>query len=105
MKLSRSAKLRFTDGRTGAAIAAHIKLNAPANRISRISRDGVVTIHLTARSIPEVDAVLTAYFSNLLTVDSTRVEVVGKEESLDRLITVTGMPAAELQQRIMAVAS
>jgi hypothetical protein len=103
MKLFRSAKLRFTDGRTGAAIATHIKLNAPSNRISRINRDGIVTIHLTARSIVEIEPVLKAFVANLLSVTPTRIEVVGKDESPDRLVTVTGMSAAELQQKIMAV--
>jgi hypothetical protein len=104
MKLSRSAKVRFTDGHAGSAIAAHIKLNAQANRISRIDREGVVFIHLKVKSSDEVASALTAYIAGLLTVDAPNVEVVGKVDSLDRLVTVTGMSAAELQQKIMDAA-
>jgi len=104
MKLSRSAKVRFTDGHSGSAIAAHIKLNTPANRISRIDREGVVFIHLTVKSTHDIAPGLTAYIAGLLSIDADRVEVVGKVDSLDRLVTVTGMSAVELQQKIMDAA-
>jgi len=104
MKLSRSARVRFTDGQAGSAIAARIKLNAPVNRISRIDREGVVFIHLTAKSKPEIAPGLSDYIAGLLKIDADKVEVVGKADSLDRLVTVTGMSAAELQQKILAAA-
>lgn len=105
MKLSRSAKVRFKDGHTGSAIAAHIKLNASANRISRIDREGVVFIHLTVKSALDIAPGLTTYIAGLLNVDAARVEVMGKGDSLDRLVTVTDMSAADLQQKIINIAS
>ncbi|HWR67026.1 MAG TPA: hypothetical protein VN364_12995 [Bellilinea sp.] len=105
MKLSRSAKVRFKDGHLGSAIAAHIKLNASANRISRIDREGVVLIHLTVKSPQEIAADLSTYIARLLTINVDRVEVVGQVDSLDRLVTVTGMSAADLQQKIVNIAS
>lgn len=104
MKLSRSAKVRFKDGHTGSAFAAHIKLNASINRISRIDREGVVFVHLTMKSPHDIAPGLTAYIAGLLTIDTDRVEVVGKVDSLDRLVAVTGMSAVELQQKIMDAA-
>jgi hypothetical protein len=100
MKLSRSAKVRFKDGHAGSAIAAHIKLNESTNRISRIDREGVVVIHLTGKSTHDIVPGLTTFISGLLRIDADRVEVVGKVDALDRLVTVTGMSAAELQQKI-----
>jgi hypothetical protein len=105
MKLSRSTKVRFKDGHAGSAIAAHIKLNAAANRISSIDRDGVVFIHLTVKSAQDIAAGLTAFIAGLLTIDVDRVEVVGKVDSLDRLVTVTGMSAVDLQQKIVNIAN
>lgn len=104
MKLSRSAKVRFTDGQAGSAIAAHIKLNAQKDRISRIDRDGVVVIQLTAKTTNEIAAALAGFIAGLLKVSMDRVDVVGKADSPDRLVTVTGMSATELQQQIMDAA-
>src|SRR3972149_982795 len=104
MKIIRSTKVRFTDGQAGAAIAAHIKIQSSNNRISRINRDGIIYIHLTAKSNPEIASVLAAFISSLLKVEAARIEVVGKDESPDRLITGTGMPPPELQQKIVPAA-
>jgi hypothetical protein len=101
MKSSLLSNPQFRDGRTGAAIAVNVKVNAVQNRVLRISREGKVYIQLTTKTKSEIDAGLLAFMTALLGVKPHQVELLGSFPSNERLVTITGLSAEELQRKII----
>ena len=102
MKPKRLTNPQFHNGRVGAAIAVHVKINAAQDSILRISRDGKVFIQLTAKNKSEIDANLAAFVAAFFNVKSHQVELLGNPASNERLVTITGLSTEDLQRKITA---
>jgi uncharacterized protein YggU (UPF0235/DUF167 family) len=104
MKPKRFINPQFHNGRGGAAIAVHIKVNAAQDGILRISREGKVYIQLTAKNKSEIDANLVAFVAAFFSVKTHQVELLGNPASNERLVTITGLTTEDLQRKITAAA-
>ena len=102
MKPKRLTNPQFHSGRSGAAIAVHVKVNAAQDGILRISREGKVYIQLTAKDKSEIDARLAAFMAAFFSVKSHQVELLGNTTSNERLVTITGLSTEDLQRKITA---
>ncbi|MHB0987723.1 MAG: hypothetical protein ACYC3P_03540 [Bellilinea sp.] len=102
MKPKRLTTPQFHSGRSGAAIAVHVKTNAAQDGILRISREGKIYIQLTAKNKPEIDANLVAFMAAFFSVKSHQVELLGNPASNERLVTITGLSTEDLQRKITA---
>jgi uncharacterized protein (TIGR00251 family) len=94
---------RLHDAKAGAALAIRVTPRASKNRILEILGDGTVKIQLTAPPVDgEANAKLIAFLADVLGVAKSHIEIVAGATGRDKLVTVTGMNAAALHQRILA---
>ena len=94
--------LHFKEGQGGAAITVRCALRSRQNRIDAILSDGTVKISLAVPA-DEVEAnqALISFLADLLGVPRSRIEVVAGEHSLDKLVTILGLDAQAVQQRLL----
>ena len=91
------------DNKPCAILKVQVTPRASKNRIIKIMDDGTVKIHLTAPPVDgEANAKLVAFLAKVLDVAKSRIEIVAGETGRDKLVTVTGMNAATLHERILA---
>lgn len=96
-------KYRLHDARSGAALAVRVTPRASKNRIVEVLGDGTVKIQLTAPPVDgEANAKLIEFLAAVLDISKSRIEIVAGATGRDKLVTVTGMNAATLHERILA---
>jgi hypothetical protein len=96
-------KYRLHDGKAGSALAVRVTPRAGRNRIAEVLSDGTVKIQLTAAPIDgEANDNLIAFLAKTLDVARSRIEIVAGTKRRDKLISVVGMDAATLHERILA---
>ena len=90
------------DGKTGSAITVRITPRASQNEISEILDDGTIKIRLTSPPSEEkTNKALIAFLAEVLGVHPSQVEVVPGSTGIDKLVTITDMDKAEVQERIL----
>jgi uncharacterized protein (TIGR00251 family) len=90
------------DGKTGSAITVRITPRASRNEISEILTDGTIKIRLTASPGEEqTNKALIAFLSKVLSVNASQVEVVAGSTGVDKLVTITDLDKADVQERIL----
>lgn len=102
MKPRRLINPQFHNGRGGAAIAVHVKVNATQDGILRLSREGKVHIQLRAKNKSEIDANLITFVAAFFSVKTHQVELLGNSTTNERLVTITGLTTEDLQRKITA---
>ena len=96
-------KYRLHDAKSGAALAVRVTPRASRNRISEVLGDGTVKIQLTSPPVDgEANAKLIAFLAAVLEIPKSRIEIVAGVTGRDKLVTVIGMNAATLHERILA---
>jgi uncharacterized protein (TIGR00251 family) len=96
-------KYRLHDAKAGAALAVRVTPRASRNRITAVLGDGTVKIQLTAPPVDgEANTKLIAFLAEVLDVPKSHIEIVAGATGRDKLVTVTGMNAAALHERILA---
>jgi uncharacterized protein (TIGR00251 family) len=77
---------------------------AARNQIAELMDDGRVKIRLTAAPVDgEANQQLIRFLAEVLQVPRSAIEIVGGLSSRDKLVTVLGLDAETLQQRILAL--
>jgi uncharacterized protein (TIGR00251 family) len=77
---------------------------AGRNQIAELMDDGRVKIRLTAAPVDgEANQQLIRFLAEVLQVPRSAIEIVGGLSSRDKLVTVLGLDAETLQQRILAL--
>ena len=95
-------KHRLHDGKTGSALAVRVTPRAGRNRIAEVLSDGTVKIQLTAAPVDgEANEKLIAFLAKILKVAKSNVEIVAGETGRNKLISIVGVDAATLHERIL----
>lgn len=90
------------DGKMGSAITVRITPRASRNEISEILDDGTIKIRLTAPpSEQQTNKALIAFLSQVLSVQPSQIEVIAGSTGVDKLVTITDMDKAAVQERIL----
>lgn len=90
------------DGKMGSAITVRITPRASRNEISEILDDGTIKIRLTAPpSEQQTNKALVAFLSQVLSVQPSQIEVVAGSTGVDKLVTITDLDKADVQERIL----
>jgi len=93
---------KLHDGRSGAALTIRVTPRAIKNEISDIQEDGTIKIRLVATGPDEnINRALLKFLSGILDVRIGQLEIVVGDNGLDKLVTITGLDAREVQQRIL----
>jgi hypothetical protein len=96
-------KHHLHDARSGAALAVRVTPRASQNRITEVLGDGTVKIQLTAPPVDgEANAKLVEFLAAILNVSKSRIDIVAGATGRDKLVTVTGLNASMVQERILA---
>ncbi len=90
------------DGKMGAAITVRVTPRSSRNEISEILGDGTVKIRLTASPNEEqTNQALIAFLAKVLGVGPAQIEIVAGSTGNDKLVTITDMDKADVQERIL----
>lgn len=96
-------KHRLHDGKTGSALAVRVTPRAGRNRIAEVLSDGTVKIQLTAAPVDgEANEKLITFLAKILKVAKSNVEIVAGETGRNKLVSIVGVDAATLHERILA---
>ncbi len=97
-------KFRLHDAQSGAAITVRITPRAARNGISEILADGTVKVRLAASSSnKDLDRALLAYLAEILETKPGQLDIVAGLSGVDKLVTITGMNASDVQKKILAL--
>lgn len=95
-------KFNLHDGKMGAAITVRVTPRSSRNEISEILDDGTVKIRLTAsHNEQKTNQALIAFLAEVLGVAPGQLEIVAGTEGHDKLITITDLDKAVVQERIL----
>ena len=93
--------MKFHDGRAGAAILVRVIPNAKANQFLGVMPDGRVKIKVVAPAVEgAANRAVVKLLASLFGVKERDVEIVGGATGRDKLVTVVGLSAEVVQQRL-----
>jgi hypothetical protein len=96
-------KFRLHSGKTGSALAVRVTPRAKRSKIAEVTADGTVRIQIAAPPAEgAANEKLLAFLAKILDVPHTRLEIVAGLSGRDKLISVLGLDAATVHQRILA---
>ena len=89
-------------GKTGAAITVRVTPRMSKNEISEILNDGTVKIRLTAPPVDgKANQALIEFLASILDVKPANIEIVAGQTGRDKLLTVMGLSAEDVQVKIL----
>ena len=98
-----SRKFHFHDGSTGSALTIRVTPRASRNEISAVLDDGTVKVRLTAPPVEgQANEALVKFLGDVLDIAPSRIEIVAGQTGRDKLVTITGIDLATLQERVLA---
>jgi uncharacterized protein (TIGR00251 family) len=92
----------FHDGKGGAALAVRVLTHAPHTELVGIQEDGTLKVRLAA--VPQkgkANQVLIEFLAQVLGVAPAKLELVAGQTGRNKLVTVTGLTSAEINERIL----
>ena len=95
--------LRLHGGKVGAALTVRVTPRSSRNAVVGVLDDGTVKIQRTAAPVDgEANHKLMELLAKVLDVPRSSVEIVAGAAGRDKLISVLGIDASTLHQRILA---
>ena len=85
----------------GAALAIRLTPGAKQNEIDGFLEDGTIRIRLTAPPVEgKANSALIEFLSRVLGVRRADIEIVAGEKSRNKLVTISDIDAATVQERL-----
>jgi len=96
-------KFKLHSGQRGSALAIRITPRASRNEIVELLDDGTIKVRLAAPPTDnETNDALLVFFSEILGVPRTKLDIVAGSAGRDKLISVVDMDVETAHQRILA---
>jgi uncharacterized protein (TIGR00251 family) len=96
-------KFKMHDGQKGSALAVRITPRATRNEIVEVLDDGTIKVRIAAPPADnEANEALIEYFSEILGVPRSKLDIVAGAVGRDKLISVVDMDVETAHQRILA---
>ena len=96
-------KFKLHNGQRGSALAVRITPRASRNEIVELLDDGTIKVRLAAPPTDnETNDALLVFFSEILGVPRTKLDIVAGSAGRDKLIAVVDMDVETAHQRILA---
>lgn len=100
--MSESRHYHLHNGQTGAAITVRVTTRASKNEIQGIMEDGTIKIRITSAPVEgQANETLLKYLAELLDIRASQLEIIAGQTGKDKLISVIGMDAETVQERIL----
>lgn len=97
-----SRKFNLHNGETGSAITVRVTTRASKNEIQEILDDGTIKIRITSAPVEgQANETLLRFLAELLDVKVGQLEIVAGQTGRDKLISVIGLDAETVQERIL----
>ena len=94
-------KFKLHNGKSGAALTVRVTPRARRTEVAEILEDGTLRIRLTAPPVEgKANAALVEFLAEVLPTRKSRIEIVAGERGLDKIISVTDMSSADVQERL-----
>lgn len=93
---------RFHDGQAGAAITVRVTLNSGRNEIHAVQENGLIEVKLTEKNLERVNEALLAFLEEILGGAAHPLEIVAGIQSSEKLVTILGLSAEKVQEKILA---
>lgn len=95
-------KFHLHDSQGGAALAVRITPRSRSNEIIEVLDNGAVRIRLTASEKQDLNQALITFLADVLEIPVQRIEVVAGESGREKLVSILGLDAVAVQQRILS---
>lgn len=97
-----SRKFHLHNGKKGAALAIRVTPRARRNEIVGILNDGTIKIRLTSPPVEgKANNALVDFLADVLDVPRSRIDIVAGETGRDKLVSILGLDAQTVQERIL----
>ncbi len=97
-----SRHFHLHNGQTGAAIAVRVTPRASKNEIQEILDDGTIKVRITSAPVDgQANETLLEYLAKLLEVRMSQLDIVAGQTGRDKLISVIGLDADTVQERLL----
>ena len=94
---------KFSDGKSGAAIAVKVTPRAKQNQVVKILEDNSVKIKLRAAPVDgKANIELIKYLAKVLNIRKSNLEILVGETSRNKLISVYGLTNSEINKRLIS---
>lgn len=95
-------RYQLHDGQKGAALAIRVTPRSSKNEISEIMSDGTVRIRITAAPVEgKANEALLSFLADVLEIPRSKIEIVAGETGRDKLVSILGMDAEAVHNRIL----
>lgn len=95
-------KHHFQNGKSGSALAIRLMYSADKNQVSQIMKDGTIKIQLTsAVNDDRKNKELINFLAGILNTSPMKIEIVAGEDRDEKLVSVIGMTAEDVQKKIL----
>jgi len=92
----------FHDGQKGAALAIRVTPRSSKNEIVGVLDDGTVRIRLIAPPVEgRANDALVSFLADVLDVSRSEIEILAGETGRDKLVSILGLDAKTVQNRIL----
>ncbi|HET7010839.1 MAG TPA: DUF167 domain-containing protein [Anaerolineales bacterium] len=94
---------KLHNGQHGAALTVRVTPRARKTEIAGIREDGTLRIRVTAPPVEgRANAALVEFLAEVLATRKSRIEIIAGEKGLDKIVSISGMAALEVQRRLQA---
>lgn len=94
-------KFKLHDGKRGAALTVRVTPRARKTEFAGIMEDGTIRIRVTQPPVEgKANVALIEFLAKVLGVSKRRIEIVAGEKGLDKIVSIEGVTAVEVEGRI-----
>jgi len=99
----KNRKFKLHNGKRGAALTVRVTPRARKTEFGGILEDGTVRIRVAAPPVEgKANRAVIAFLAKALGIRKNKIEIVAGERGLDKIISIDGMPAEEVEKQIKA---
>jgi hypothetical protein len=92
---------KLHNGQRGAALTVRVTPRARRTEVAGVLEDGTLRIRVTAPPVEgRANSALVEFLAEVLGTRKSRVEIVAGEKGLDKIVTIAGMAAEDVQRKL-----
>ena len=96
-------KFQLHDGKQGAALTVRVTPRSRKTEVGGILDDGTLRIRVAQPPVEgKANKALLTFLSRVLGVRKSSIELVAGEKGLDKIVSITGLTAREVEARLNA---
>lgn len=99
----KTREFKLHNGKRGAALTVRVTPRARKTEFGGILEDGTVRIRVAAPPVEgKANRAVIAFLAKALGIRKNKIEIIAGERGLDKIISIDGIPADEVEEQIKA---